>query len=67
MTLYNVLDMRFVQGHKVHDVAVTLSMSDANFHRKQRVAIEQVAQRIVEMEQSANGGESGGSDDHKPG
>lgn len=49
-TLYNVLDMRFVQGRKVLDVADKLAMSEANIHRKQRVAIEQVAQKIAEME-----------------
>jgi hypothetical protein len=53
--LYNVLDMRFVQGRKVLEVADKLAMSEANLHRKQRVAIEQVAQRVAEMErESAN-------------
>ena len=54
-TLYNVLDMRFVQGQKVLDVADKLAMSEANVHRKQRVAIEQVAQRVAAMEQDAAG------------
>ncbi len=52
-TLYNVLDMRFVEGQKVVEVAGKLHMSEANVHRKQRVAIEQVAQRITDMEQHA--------------
>jgi hypothetical protein len=49
--LYNVLEMRFVQGKRVLEVADLLAMSEANLHRKQRAAIEQVVQRIIEMEQ----------------
>jgi len=52
-TLYNVLHMRFVQGQKVAEVADSLAMSNANIHRKQRVAIEQVAARLAAMEQDA--------------
>jgi len=48
--LYNVLDMRFVQGRKTLEVADKLAMSEANLFRKQRVAIDQVTQRIAEME-----------------
>ncbi len=54
--LYNVLDMRFVQGRKVLDVADKLAMSEANVHRKQRVAIEQVAQKVAEMERETVSG-----------
>ncbi len=48
--LYNILEMRFVQGRKVRDVADRLAMSEADLYRKQRVAIEQVAHKIAEME-----------------
>jgi N-terminal 7TM region of histidine kinase len=50
-TLYNILEMRFVQGRKVREVASRLAMSDANLFRKQNVAIEQVARKVAEMEQ----------------
>ena len=48
--LYNILEMRFLQGKKVRDVAKQLAMSDADFYRKQKVAIEEVARRISDME-----------------
>ena len=49
--LYNILELKFVRGHKVRDVARRLAMSESDFYRKQRVAIENVAQSISEMEQ----------------
>jgi hypothetical protein len=49
--LYNILELRFVQGRKVRDVALKLAMSEPDLYRKQRIAIEQVAQKIAEMEQ----------------
>ena len=52
-TLYNVLEMRFVQGKKVSEVADSLSMSAANIYRKQRIAIEQVAVQVAQMERDA--------------
>jgi hypothetical protein len=48
--LYNILEMRFVQGRKVRDVAMRLAISESDLYRKQRVAIEEVARRIGEME-----------------
>jgi hypothetical protein len=50
--LYNILEMRFVQGRKVRDVAIRLAMSESDLYRKQRVAIEAVATMIAEMERS---------------
>jgi MFS family permease len=49
--LYNILEMKFMEGRKVRDIAVRLAMSEADLYRKQRVAIEAVAAAIVEMEQ----------------
>jgi hypothetical protein len=49
--LYNILEMRFIQGRRVRDVALRLAMSNADFYRKQRVAIEEVAKIIAETEQ----------------
>jgi hypothetical protein len=54
-TLYNILDLRFVQGKRVKDVAPQMAMGDANFYRKQRVAIEALAQEIREMERQQTG------------
>ncbi len=51
--LYNILEMKFLQGRKVRDVAMRLAMSEADLYRKQRVAIEMVAQAIAEMEREA--------------
>jgi hypothetical protein len=48
--LYNILEMKFLQGRKVRDVAMRLAMSEADLYRKQRVAIEEVARAVAEME-----------------
>ena len=50
--LYNILEMKFIEGRKVRDVASRLAMSEADLYRKQRVAIEVVAKAIFEMEAS---------------
>lgn len=48
--LYNILEMKFIEGRKVRDVAARLAMSEADLYRKQRVAVEAVAKMVVEME-----------------
>ena len=48
--LYNILEMKFIEGRKVRDVASRLAMSEADLYRKQRVAVEVVAKAILEME-----------------
>lgn len=48
--LYNILDLKFLEGQKVKDVARKLSMSEADFYRKQKIAIEEIAKTIVQME-----------------
>jgi hypothetical protein len=48
--LYNILEMKFFEGKKVREVAMRLAMSEADLYRKQRVAIESVANAILEME-----------------
>lgn len=53
--LYNILEMKFVQGKKVRDVARRLAMSESDLYRKQRVAIENVARAIATMEESIAG------------
>jgi hypothetical protein len=54
--LYNILDMKFMEGHKVRDIARRLAMSEADLYRKQRVAIEAVTNAIFEMEQNVRQG-----------
>jgi hypothetical protein len=51
--LYNILEMKFLEGKKVREIAIKLSMSEADLYRKQRVAIETVANKIIEMEKEA--------------
>jgi hypothetical protein len=48
--LYNILELKFLEGRKVREVAMRLAMSEADLYRKQRVAIESVAHAILEME-----------------
>ncbi len=48
--LYNILEMKFIEGRKVRDVAGRLAMSEADLYRKQRVAVEAVAKSILQME-----------------
>jgi hypothetical protein len=50
--LYNILDLKFVQGRRVRDVARRLAMSESDLYRKQRVAIENVARSIAAMERA---------------
>ena len=48
--LYNILELKFLQGQKVRDVAMRLAVSEADLYRKQRVAVEEVLKRITQME-----------------
>ncbi|MCB9452108.1 MAG: hypothetical protein H6672_11765 [Anaerolineaceae bacterium] len=51
-TIYNILYQRFIERNKVRDVAVRLALSEADLYRKQRVAIEMVAETLLEMERA---------------
>jgi hypothetical protein len=51
--LYNILELKFMEGRKVREVALRLAMSEADLYRKQRVAIEAVGNAILGMEKSA--------------
>jgi hypothetical protein len=50
--LYNILEMKFIEGRKVREVAGRLAMSEADLYRKQRVAVEAVARPILDMEKN---------------
>lgn len=49
--LYNILEMKFIRGLKVRDIAGRLAMSESDLYRKQRVAIAQVAKALHDLEQ----------------
>lgn len=49
-TLYNILEMRFIKGLMVKEVFPRLSMSESDYHRKQNIAIQTVADRLYQME-----------------
>ncbi len=55
--LYNILDLKFIQGEKVREVARKLAMSEADLYRKQRVALESVARIIMRQEAETAAGE----------
>ncbi|KUK46306.1 MAG: putative membrane protein [Anaerolinea thermophila] len=51
--LYNILELKFLEGRKVRDVATRLAMSEADLYRKQKVALEAVSKAIIGMELAA--------------
>ena len=57
--LYNILELKFLQGKKVREVARKLAVSEADLYRKQKIAIESVAQKIADIEAGANGNGNG--------
>lgn len=57
--LYNILELKFIQGRRVREIAERLAMSESDLYRKQRIAIEQVAQQIAEMEANNSRNEEG--------
>jgi hypothetical protein len=50
--IYNILVERFIERHKVRDVARRLALSEPDFYRKQKIAIEAVANTLIDMESS---------------
>jgi hypothetical protein len=52
--LYNILEMKFLRGEKVRQVALRLAVSESDLYRKQRVAIENLAGILVDMEKEAH-------------
>jgi len=58
--VYNILDMRFVQGQRIRDIAQRLAMSESDYYRKQRIAIEQLADMLTQMEREVMRGQPPG-------
>ncbi len=61
--LYNILELKFLKRYRVRDIAMRLAMSEANLYRKQRVAIEEVARMLAEMEREE---QEGGKEEKSP-
>jgi hypothetical protein len=51
--LYNILELKFLEGRKVREVATRLAMSEADLYRKQKIALEAVSKVIIGMELAA--------------
>lgn len=51
--LYNILELRFLKGIKTAEIAQRLAISQADFFRKQNVAIAEVAKVLADMEAQA--------------
>ena len=54
-TLYNLVDLKFFEKQKVKDIVRRLSMSEADFYRKQKIAVEALAKEIIRMERVDHG------------
>jgi hypothetical protein len=48
--LYNILELKVIQGNKVREIAQKLAISESDLYRKQRVAIQEVAKAVQQME-----------------
>lgn len=48
--LYNILELRFLKGVRIREIVDKLAMSESDFYRKQRVAVEEVARQLAMME-----------------
>jgi hypothetical protein len=51
--IYNILDLRYLRGERIRDTASRLAMSESDFYRKQRIAIEEVAKTLAAMEEES--------------
>jgi len=49
--LYNILEMKFMRGLRITQIATRLSMSESDLYRKQRAAIDAVAKVLASMEE----------------
>jgi hypothetical protein len=49
--LYNILEMKFIRGLRITQIAMRLSMSESDLYRKQRAAVDAVAKVLASMEE----------------
>ena len=52
-TLYNIITLRFLEKRKARETAKRLYISEANLYRKQNVAITEVSDAIISLEQES--------------
>jgi hypothetical protein len=52
--LYNILELKVIQGMKVREIAMKLAMSESDLYRKQRIAIQELSKTLATMEEQAN-------------
>lgn len=52
--LYNILELKFIRGLRVRDIARRLAMSESDLYRKQRVAIAEVAKALADLEENGS-------------
>ena len=57
--LYNILELKFIRGLRVRDIARRLAMSESDLYRKQRVAIAEVAKALAALEENGAGSPQG--------
>ena len=48
--VYNILELKFIQGRPIREIAERMAVSESDFYRKQRIAIEQLANTLTAME-----------------
>jgi hypothetical protein len=51
--LYNILEMKFIRGLRIAQIATRLSVSESDLYRKQRAAIDAVAKVLASMEEDS--------------
>jgi len=51
-TLYSILELRYLKGLKVREAANRLALSEPDFYRKQRLAIDMIADVLWDMERT---------------
>jgi hypothetical protein len=49
--LYNLMELKFLEGWKVKDISQKLALSEADLYRKQRMAITAIARQIIAIEE----------------
>ncbi|MBC7264726.1 MAG: hypothetical protein H5T64_10300 [Chloroflexi bacterium] len=53
--LYNILEMKYIQGRRIREIADRMAISEPDFYRKQRAAIEELAKTLAAMELERTG------------
>ncbi len=53
--LYNILELKFIQGKKIREIAYQLAMSESDLYRKQKIAIQEVVKTLATMEEQHQG------------